>query len=343
MNDLQALKELLSSPKNIVVTTHHKPDADALGSSLALAAFLAKKDHQVKVVSPSDYPAFLEWMHGNGGVIVFEGNNQKLSEQLIADADIIFCLDFNSLDRINQMGELVAKSKAIKVVIDHHLEPEKFADFEFLSLKAAATAELTYNLIRDLDEEHLIDENIANCLYAGIMTDTGGFKHPSTSKEVHLITAKLIELGADVTLVAKLIYDNNTLDRLKFLGFALSERLTVLEQYKTAYFAISAADLKRFNSQTGDTEGLVNYALSIKGVVMAAVIIDRVVTVKLSFRSIGNFSVNDLAREHFQGGGHKNAAGGKSSLSFEETVSKFTTLLGSYKEQLNNTLIVSTP
>ena len=251
MNNLQALKEFLSSPKNIVVTTHHKPDADALGSSLALAEFLAKKNHQVKVISPSDYPAFLEWMHGNEGVIIFEGNNQKLSEQLIADADIIFCLDFNSLDRINQMGELVAKSKAIKVVIDHHLEPEKFADFEFLSLKAAATAELTYNLIRDLDEEHLIDENIANCLYAGIMTDTGGFKHPSTSKEVHLITAKLIELGADVTLVAKLIYDNNTLDRLKFLGFALSERLTVLEQYKTAYFAISAADLKRFNSQTG--------------------------------------------------------------------------------------------
>ncbi len=238
MYEMRALKELLSSPKNIVVTTHHKPDADALGSSLALGKFLSKKGHEVQVISPTDYPGFLNWMHDRGEVMIFEHGNQQKSKALVDEADLIFCMDFNSLDRINELGELVSKSNAQKVLIDHHLEPDHFADFEFWSADAAATAELTFEWITEMGEKHLVDAGMANCLYAGIMTDTGGFKHSNTSQKVHLITAELIELGADVSLVAKLVYDNNTLSRLKFLGFALSEKLVVLEEYKTAYFAI---------------------------------------------------------------------------------------------------------
>ncbi|MGB5930058.1 MAG: DHH family phosphoesterase, partial [Cyclobacteriaceae bacterium] len=221
-----------------------------------------------------------------------------------------------------------------KVLIDHHQEPEDFADFVSWSTKAAATAELVYMLIRDMGEESLVDPDIADCLYAGIMTDTGSFKHPNTTRNVHLITADLMERGADVSRVAKLVYDTNSQDRIRFLGYALNEKLTVLPEYRTAYFAITAEELKRFKSQTGDTEGLVNYALGIEGITLAAVIIDRTEAVKLSFRSVGTFSVNIFARNHFDGGGHKNAAGGKSDLDLDQTVQKFEGLLEEYKDQL---------
>lgn len=335
MQDFQAFKELLNSPRNIVVVTHHKPDADALGSSLGLAGFLKKKQHNVSVITPTDYPQFLTWMTGNDQVLIFNEGKQKQSQELVEQADVIFCLDFSSLHRINELGELVRASNAVKVLIDHHLDPEDFADYTFWSTAAAATAELIFDLIVDLDEKHLIDAPIAEALYAGIMTDTGSFKHSNTTQKVHLITAELMKLGADTHKVARLIYDNNSLERLQFTGFALSQRLVVLQEYSTAYLAISAQDLKRFNSQTGDTEGLVNYALSIKGIILAAVIIDRGEIIKISFRSIGDFPVNELAQDHFEGGGHRNAAGGKSHLTLNETVEKFVKLLPQYQSKLN--------
>ncbi|MDN5201512.1 bifunctional oligoribonuclease/PAP phosphatase NrnA [Fulvivirgaceae bacterium BMA10] len=337
MQNLESFKELLNiSPKNIVITTHHKPDADALGSSLGLAGFLKKKGHHVQVITPTDYPDFLTWMDGNSEVIIFNEGNETKSGELIEKADIIFCLDFPSLYRINELGEMVREASAAKVLIDHHQEPEDFANFTFWSTSAAATAELIYDLIKDMGDTHLIDKNIAECLYAGIMTDTGSFKHPNTTKNVHLISAELMDHGADVSKVAKLIYDTNSVDRLKFIGFALSQKLVVLKEYRTAYIHITAEELKRFNSKTGDTEGLVNYALSIEGIILAAIIIDRTEAVKMSFRSVGEFSVNEFARDHFEGGGHKNAAGGKSNLTLEETVKKFESLLPKYKDQLNN-------
>ncbi len=338
----QAFKALLDSPKKITIVTHHKPDADALGSSLGLAAFLEKKGHEVTVISPTDYPNFLAWMSGNDKVIVFNEGNESLSADIVNSSDVVFCLDFNSLDRINELGPIIANSDTTKVLVDHHLEPDHFADFEFSDTGAAATAELVYELIVGLGDRELIDANIANALYAGLMTDTGNFRHPSTSAAVHTITADLINLGADVSAVAKLIYDNNSLNRLKFIGFALTERLTVLKDLSTAYFAITREDLNRFNSQTGDTEGLVNYALSIAGIKMAAVIIDRSVMVKMSFRSVGDFSVNEFARKHFEGGGHKNAAGGKSELSLEDTVKKFESAANEYRSELSPELNIST-
>lgn len=334
MQNLASFKEFLSVPQKVVITTHHKPDADALGSSLGLSAFLKKKGHSVTVITPTDYPKFLHWMKGNDEVIVFNEGNEQKSAELVKEATAIFCLDFSNLHRINDLGELVREASATKVLIDHHQEPEDFADFISWSTQAAATAELVYMLIRDMEEESMVDPDIADCLYAGIMTDTGSFKHPNTTRNVHLITADLMERGADVSRVAKLIYDTNSQDRIRFLGYALNEKLTVLPEYRTAYFAITAEELKRFKSQTGDTEGLVNYALGIEGITLAAVIIDRTEAVKLSFRSVGAFSVNVFAREHFDGGGHKNAAGGKSDLSLEETVRKFENLLEDYKDQL---------
>lgn len=335
MQKLELLKELLDSPKKIIITTHYKPDADALGSSLGLAGYLVKKGHEVTVISPSDYPEFLYWMDGHKEVMNYEAGNEKKSTKLIEDADIIFCLDFNCLYRINTLGDLVEKATAKKVLIDHHLEPEQFADFELWSAKAAATAELVYELIIKFGDRQYIDKNIAECLYAGIMTDTGQFKHPNTTKNVHLVTADLIGLGADIASVGRYIYDNNSLDRLKFTGYALSQKLKVLKKLRIAYFWISADDLKKFNSKTGDTEGLVNYALSLKGIVFSAVIIERPEAVRLSLRSKGEFSVNDFARNHFSGGGHPNAAGGKSDLNLLETVEKFEAIAKTYENQLN--------
>jgi len=335
MQNIKLFTELLSTPKSIVITTHYKPDADALGSSLGLANYLLKKGHEVSVISPSDYPEFLNWMKGESDVINYEAGNEEKSAALIDKAELIFCLDFNCLYRINELGTMVGKSGAAKVLIDHHLEPEHFADFELWSTKAAATAELVYELIIKLGDRKWIDADVAECLYAGIMTDTGQFKHPNTTKNVHLVTADLIELGADIAKVGRFIYDNNSLDRLKFTGFALNNKLKVIKDLRTAYFWISSDDLKKYKSKTGDTEGLVNYALSLKGIVFSAVIIERPETIRISLRSKGDFSVNDFAKDHFSGGGHPNAAGGKSDLGLEETVARFEEIAKSYKKQLN--------
>jgi bifunctional oligoribonuclease and PAP phosphatase NrnA len=341
MQNLSEFQSLISTPKKIVITTHHKPDADALGSSLGLALFLEKLGHTVKVITPTDYPGFLFWMKGHDDVVIFNEGKESLSAEIIGLAEIIFCLDFNNLKRINELGEIVAASTAVKVLIDHHLEPEPFAHFQFWDTSAAATAEMVYQLIEMLGGLPLMDKDIAECLYAGLMTDTGSFKHPNTTKNVFLTAAALLEHGADTAKVARAIYDQNSVDRVKFFGYALGQKLVVHEQFNTAYFAISAEELKQFHSRTGDTEGLVNYALSIKGIVFAAVIIDRTEAIKISFRSVGDFSVNQFARHHFEGGGHKNAAGGISYLSLEDTVRKFEELLPQYKEQLNPILNVN--
>lgn len=334
MQNLAALKEILSLPCRIVITTHVKPDADALGSSLGLAGFLLKLGHQVSVITPTNYPEFLHWMEGNENVIIFNEGNEQKSAYLVDNADLIFCLDFSSLDRIERLGSMVRDSQAPKALIDHHLNPENFAEFVLWSTDAAATSELIFDLIEQLDEKEKITKGMAEALYAGIMTDTGNFKHPSTSPRVHTIVAELMELGADVSKVSNLIYDNNSLDRIKLLGFALLERLYVDHNSQTAYFVLSLEDQNRFNYQTGDTEGLVNYALSIKGINMAAILIEKEDIVKMSFRSVGDFSVNEFARQYFNGGGHKNAAGGRSEEGLEATVEKFRELITKHTSEL---------
>lgn len=334
MQNIPAFKAFVSVPRKVVIITHYKPDADALGSALGLSGYLRKGGHTVTVVTPSDYPDFLAWMPGNSEVAIFTKDKASSFEKLISECDLVCCVDFSSLKRINELGEMVEKAAAKRLLIDHHLEPEKFADFEQWDDTAASTAELVYALIRDLDDEHKVDRDIANCLYAGLMTDTGGFRHSNTTKKVFETAAALVEHGAEPARVGKLIYDTNTLERMRLMGFVLNERLNVIPEYRTAYIALRIEDLKKYSSQTGDTEGLVNFGLSVKNVKLAVLISERKENVKLSFRSLGNFSVNDLARKHFDGGGHKNAAGGQTNLSFDETLKKFLALLPQYKKEL---------
>jgi phosphoesterase RecJ-like protein len=325
----------ISSPKKIFITTHVKPDADALGSSLGLANYLIKKGHDVSVVTPSDYPSFLNWMEGNESVLDF--SNLDYIDQVkkkLEEAEVIFCLDFSVLNRVNELGELIRSSDAFVVNIDHHQDPEDFADFRIWSTKAAATCELIYEMIVDLGDKDLIDKGIAECLYAGIMTDTGGFRHPNTTKNVHLVVAELLEIGADTSQIANWIYDSNSVNRLKFIGFAISRRLIVREDLHLAYFAISKKDLKKYQSQTGDTEGLVNYALSLEGIKVAALFSEREDGIKISFRSCTDVAVNKFAAAYFNGGGHKNAAGGKSELGLKETVQLFESLIEENQEEL---------
>lgn len=338
MTNLPALKTLLETPQTVVIVTHFKPDADALGSSLGLAGFLVKKGHQVSVISPSDYPDFLAWMPGKEMVTALSRESkrgEKKAAELIEKSTLIFCLDFSSLKRINEVGPMVEKSLAVKVMIDHHLEPEDFAVFKKWKVSAASTAQLIFELIQELGEKELIDEKIANCLYAGLMTDTGGFRHNNTTHQEFEVAAELVSRGANPSEVAKQIYDTNSLERLRLTGYALSEKLIVLPEFRTAYMMLSQQELRKFGAQTGDTEGLVNYGLSIKGIKMAVLMYDRGEEIKLSFRSLSDFDVNALARKHFEGGGHKNASGGQSKLSLEDTLKKFLSILPEYKNKLN--------
>ena len=335
MKNLEGFKNLLSDPKKAIITVHTNPDADALGSALGWASVLAQKGHDVTVISPNEYPDFLKWMKGDDAVMVFDNDVEKAS-QLVAEAEIIFCLDFSDLKRIGELGDLVRQSEAVKVMIDHHLEPEDFADFEQWSTEAGATAELIYDLCADLGWTDLIGPDEADCLYSGIMTDTGGFRHPNTTKHIHEVVAKLIEAGANTTRVAKLIYDTNTESRLRFMGFTLSQRLVVMKEYQAAYIYITLEDQKKFNVQKGDTEGLVNYALSIGGIKLAAMFTESKDMVKISFRSVGDFSVNEFARKYFNGGGHANAAGGRSDEKIQDTIERFKSLIIKNKEEIIN-------
>lgn len=337
MENISTFKALLSSPKNIVITVHQRPDGDALGTGLGLAALLKKLGHHAQVIAPTAYPAFLNWMPGASAVIISAKGQQEKATELLNKADVIFCVDFPTLNRLNEMEPVVRSATATKVVIDHHPTPEVFGDLVFRDTKAASTTELLYEMIEALGYQDLVNQDIAECLYTGLMTDTGSFKHTNTTAKTHLVAASLIRHGADVTKVSRLIYDNNPLNKLEFLGFALNQRFVVLKEYKTAYFVIHAEDYEKYQLETGDTEGLVDYALSVQGIVFAAAIKEKKGAVRLSLRSSGPIPVNLWAQEYFDGGGHTNAAGGTSYLSLEETVAKFESLVKTKQNILNPT------
>lgn len=328
MEIISAIQQEIQGPSRpIVIVTHTNPDGDALGASLGLAAFLKKKHHAVKVIIPTPYPEFLDWLPGIREIICYESSPTQVVEDLIAQASLIFCVDFSTLNRIAHLAGPVQQSKATKVVIDHHLDTEKFADLLLWNPKAAAASELVYELIEGLGEVDQIDKPLAECLYTGMMTDTACFTTPNTTPRIHRIVASLLEKQVDVAKINKLVYANQSFRKLQFLGFVLNKRLKILEKYRTAYIVIEAADAKQFNLGTGDTEGIVNYALSLKGVVLAALIKEKKDGIYLSLRSVGNVPVNIWAKTYFAGGGHKNAAGGVSHLSLEQTIAKFEELV----------------
>ena len=334
MLDTASLIEFLAQPKKIVITTHHKPDGDAMGSSLGLYNYLIQQGHHARVITPTDYPDFLSWMPGNGEVTIYTEKTAE-SDALIADANIIFCLDFNSLGRINEMGEKVGESEALKVMIDHHLEPADFDDYRYWDINACATAQLVYKFIVEaLGNPQLINKDVATCLYTGIMTDSASFRLPNTTSDVHRIAADLIDLGAVNWRIHELVYNNASENRVRFLGHCLVNRLEVYNDYNTAVITVNKDDLEKYDVATGDTEGVVNYALSISNIRLAAFIVERRDKVKLSLRSKGDFPANDICKKYFNGGGHRNAAGGTSTDSFNEVIDKFKSILPEYKNLL---------
>lgn len=336
MQPIANIFPLLNEPRKVVITTHQKPDADAMGSSLALYHFLKQFGHTVTVISPTNWAGFLNWMPGCKQVLDFESPNEN-AKNAIANADWIFCLDFNTLSRTKNMAERLLQAKADRILVDHHREPqtEVFA-YGISDTNKSSTAEMIYDIIINSGHADKINLDIADCIYAGVMTDTGSFRFPSTTASVHRMVADLKDKGLVQSLVHENLFDNHSEDRFRFFGNVLLNRMEIFYEYNTALIAIPQMDLIKFNIRTGDTEGLVNFPLSIQGIKLAAIIIDRGEERKCSFRSKGDFDVNSFARKYFNGGGHFNAAGGQTKESLPETVEFFKKAMKENKEQLSS-------
>ncbi|AEA42049.1 DHH family phosphoesterase [Fluviicola taffensis] len=319
--------ELVDQSQSIVITSHKSPDGDSIGSSLALFHVLKKWGKQVDVVHPDPSPSFLHWVPGQETIIDVE-TKQELAFQKLQDADLIFCLDYNEPSRVgDSMKNALVESKAKKVMIDHHLHPADFCEIVISETSACSTCELVYKWIKDVNLLDDLDEVSGACLYLGIMTDTGSFRFPSVSAETHEIIGDLIRRGVKHYLIHEAVYDTNTVDRIKLRGFALSEKLVCLNDISVAFASLSESELKKYNYQKGDTEGLVNQILGIQGIKMAVLFVEKDGKVKISFRSKGDYFVNELANTHFEGGGHAYASGGISSESLEKTTEKFVTFV----------------
>lgn len=324
--NIEVLRDGLSRPRKIVVTTHQKPDGDAMGSSLAMYHYLISKGHQVTVVTPTDYPEFLKWMPGNDKVVIYEQKKMP-AEKAVQEADIIFCLDFNALHRIQPIDGLVGDALSYKILIDHHLEPEDFTDLRFWDIKASSTCELTYDFIHLLEETPDLSIDCCSCLYTGLLTDTGNFTNGATTAKAMKLAAQLLENGIDFMEIQEKLFNNNSESRMRFIGNSLLNRMVIVPEIETAYITVNKEDGRQFNLQPGDTEGLVNYGLGIKGIKLSILIKEEPGIIKLSFRSKGDLNVNEFARQHFNGGGHKNAAGGKSNEKLDVVIKKIVDLL----------------
>lgn len=313
---------LLQQPQEIFVTTHHKPDADALGSSLGWAGVLKAKGHRVKVVVPNDFPSFLDWMPGREQVVDFEKDTATALLALNA-ADLVCCLDFNDLKRNNELGDRIGRSGKNILMVDHHPFPKDFADFVYHRVEASSTCELILDLCQELGWMDDLDVPSATCLYAGLVTDTGSFRFPSSTSHTLRWAAALQDKGVEHYRIHEAIFDQMPARILRFFGHCYLNRLQIIPEWNTAYITVTHQDLLDFEVQTGDTEGLVNHALNLAGILFASVIIDRGPQVKMSFRSKGQVPANQFAIQYFDGGGHLNAAGGHSQDSLNQTEARF--------------------
>jgi phosphoesterase RecJ-like protein len=334
MAPIEEIYPFLSRPRKVVIIMHQKPDADAMGSSLGLYHFLRLLGHDATVISPTNWAEWLKWMPGCAAVIDFEYSTERALAAL-DQAEWVFCLDFNTLARTRNMAARLRKVKATTVLIDHHQQPESaYFDYGASDTTKSSTSEMVYDLIVESGHAGMVDMDIAACLYAGVMSDTGSFRFPGATAAVHRMVAALKDTGINHTQIHEELFDNFLENRLRFTGFVLQNRMEIFYEHNAALIAIPWKDLVRYEIKTGDTEGLVNYPLSIQGIRMAALIIDRDEEVKCSFRSKGNFDVNTFARKYFEGGGHVNAAGGRSSETLEMTVQRFVNALKENSSQL---------
>ena len=335
-SDFSEIKKLLSQPKKIVIIPHKNPDGDAMGSSLGLYKYLKNNGHYPVVLAPTAYPKFLHWLPNNETVEIFKENEQDKLD-IIAQAEIIFFMDFNTLERIEEMKPFIDKSEAIKIMIDHHQQPDSFPDYTYSDTSICATSQILYHFLEGLNDVDSIDPDIATCMYTGILTDTGSFRFPSTTSTTHRITADLIDKGAVNHKIHNNIYDGNTMARMKLMGVALNN-LVVLKEYNSAYITMTRRELRANDYRKGDTEGFVNMALSIEGMNVAAIFIEDLEGdfVKVSLRSKGKFSVNQLSRDNFNGGGHINAAGGRLDLPLAKVVDIYKEAIKKNKDEILN-------
>ncbi|MBS4059697.1 MAG: bifunctional oligoribonuclease/PAP phosphatase NrnA [Bacteroidetes bacterium] len=329
------LKAIFEGNHRFALIVHTNPDGDAIGSAIALKLALKKLGHKIDLLIPNMYPSFLSWMPEINEGVIFE-QQAKHAKAILSEADYVICLDFNSPKRSGALQEDILKATAPRILIDHHIDPElEVFDLAYTELDVSSTAELVYKLLKELNYLHLLDVDIASCLYVGIMTDTGSFSFAIKNPDTFSIVAHLVRLGINAERIHKMVYDTYSENRLRLLGHSISNRMIVLEEQKTAIISLSLKDLEQFDYQIGDTEGLVNYPLSMEKVNLSILITERKDQVRLSFRSKGGFSVNDFSRNHFEGGGHFNAAGGNSQLSLKETLAKLINIIPEYNEQLN--------
>jgi bifunctional oligoribonuclease and PAP phosphatase NrnA len=320
---ISTTKNLLSTAKKVVIIPHRNPDGDAMGSTLGLYHYLKNKGIEATVLSPNEFPDFLAWLPGADSVKLYE-RDRVATKVILEEADLIFTLDFNAFHRTGEMEKELELLTAPFILIDHHEAPAEYAAVTFSDTKYGSTCEMVFDFIDALGDIELMDKTIATCLYTGIVTDSGSFKFPKTTGKTHRIVAQLIDLGVENSEIHDSLFNNNSYESLQLLGRAL-QNMKVLKSHKTSYITLSQAELDRFHFKKGDTEGIVNYGLSIKGIIFTAIFIENKEEgiIKISLRSIGDFDVNQLARTYFQGGGHKNAAGGKSNLPMKETIQLF--------------------
>ncbi|MES2589652.1 MAG: bifunctional oligoribonuclease/PAP phosphatase NrnA [Bacteroidota bacterium] len=333
MNQTKQIIEQIKKAKSLVITSHKSPDGDSIGSSMALYQFCKKinPQAQLEICHPDPAPKFLTWLEEIDVIVNFEEKKELVAKKL-EEADLIFALDFNEPSRLgNEMGEILNQAQGFKVMIDHHLNPSGFADINWSDTSSCSTCQMIYELIEDSENLTFLDEKVGTPIYLGIMTDTGSFRFNSVKAKTHLIVANLIERGVKHDEIHENTFDDNTTDKLKLRGFATSEKLVILENNQVAYISLSEEELSRFKHDKGDTEGLVNVALSIKGVKIAVFFSEKEGEVKISFRSKGrNNPINMLANEHFNGGGHANAAGGKIVGSLDDAIKKFIQVVPNY-------------
>jgi len=325
----------LQNAAKVAILTHTNPDGDAIGSSIALALALRKKGLDAQVIIPDGLPDFLRWLPGIELSTTFAYKKEKASE-IVNDADLIFCLDFNDPKRLSGVEELFEASRAKKILIDHHQDPLSFTDLTIADTSRGSVGEMIYLFLTELYSRDILDKDIASCLYVAIMTDTGNFTYASSYPEVFHIAGDLVEYGIDKDRIHSKVYDAFSVDRMRLQGYCMQEKMVVLPQFHTAYISLTEDELKQFNHRKGDTEGFVNIPFGIKGILFTALFIEKKDLIRVSFRSQGNFPVNKVASEHFRGGGHTNAAGGDSLISMEETLAKFESLLPAYKNLLTN-------